>query len=223
MPAYQVLADALRDRIMAGELKPGEKLPIEPDLSTQYGVSRSTVREALRVLASQNLVTTTRGVSGGSFVAHPNPDQISGYLEASLRLLAQADSLTMEELAEARDLLEVPAAGLAAVRRSESQLEDLRRTLFEVTDVTRAEVVELNKAFHSVLMRATGSLLVEVLIQPVFEVIYDHVVGFEAPAGFWAELHHDHDRIFAAIAARDAVTAQEATRDHLRKLRPAYN
>lgn len=222
-PAYQVLADALRARIMTGELKPGEKLPIEPDLSTQYGVSRSTVREALRVLASQNLVTTTRGVSGGSFVAYPNPEQISGYLEASLRLLAQADNLTIAQLAEARDLLEVPAAGLAAVRRSDSQLEELRRTLVRPVDATRAEAVERSKAFHSVLMRATGSPLVEVLIQPVFEVVYDHVVRFEAPEEFWAQLRGDHDQIFAAIAARDAVGAQEATRDHLGKLKPAYN
>ena len=223
VPAYQVLADALRARIMTGELKPGEKLPIEPDLSVQYGVSRSTVREALRVLASQNLVTTSRGVSGGSFVAYPNAEQISGYLESSLRLLAQADTLTIAQLAEARDLLEVPAAGLAAVRRTDEQLEELRRTLFEAGSIPTAEAIERNKDFHSVLMRSTGSPMVEVFIQPVFEVIYEHVVRYEAPRGFWAGIEGDHGRIFAAIAARDPVTAQEATRDHLRKLRPACN
>lgn len=221
MPAYQVLADALRARILTGELKPGAKLPIEPELSNQYGVSRSTVREALRVLASQNLITTTRGVSGGSFVAHPNPAQISGYLEASLRLLAQADNLSITELADARDMLEVPAAGLAAVRRSPGQLEELRGTLFEPAGTPPARAIELNKTFHSVLMRSTGSQLVEVLIRPVFEVIYDHVVGFDAPPHFWSDLDGDHDAIFAAVAAQDPVTAQEATREHLRKLRPA--
>lgn len=221
MPAYQVLADALRARIITGALKPGEKLPIEPDLSTQYGVSRSTVREALRVLASANLITTTRGVSGGSFVAHPNPDQISSYLESSLRLLAQADSVTIAELAEARDLLEVPAAGLAAVRRSEVQLEELRQTLFSMDDVTPERAIELNKEFHSVLMRSTGSPLVEVLVRPVFEVIYDHVVDFQAPEHFWSALEGDHDLIYKAVAAQDPVTAVEATREHLRKLRPA--
>jgi DNA-binding FadR family transcriptional regulator len=117
----------------------------------------------------------------------------------------------------------VPAAGLAAVRRSDSHLEELRQTLVEPADGTQVEAIGRNKAFHSILMRATGSPLVEVLIQPVFEVIYDHVIEWEAPADFWAKLEHDHDRIFAAIVARDADTAQEATRDHLRKLRPAYN
>jgi GntR family transcriptional regulator, transcriptional repressor for pyruvate dehydrogenase complex len=221
VPAYQVLADALRARIMTGALKPGEKLPIEPDLSTQYGVSRSTVREALRVLASQNLITTTRGVSGGSFVAHPHPEQISVFLESSIRLLTQADGVTIAELAEARDLLEVPASGLAAVRRSAAQLEQLKQTLFSSADVTPERAIELNKAFHTSLMRASGSPLVEVLVRPVFEVIYDHVVGFDAPEHFWSDLDGDHDRIYAAVAAGDPVSTQEATRDHLRKLRPA--
>ncbi len=223
VPAYQVLADALRARIMTGELKPGEKLPIEPDLSTQYGVSRSTVREALRVLASQNLVTTTRGVSGGSFVAYPNPEQISGYLESSLRLLAQSDNLTIAQVAEARDLLEIPAAGLAALRRTDSQLEELRGTLFRRAGMTPADAVELSKAFHSALIRSTGSPLVEVLIRPVFELVYDYVVDWDAPAHFWVRLEDDHERIFAAIADRDAVAAQEAARLHLQKLRPVFS
>jgi DNA-binding FadR family transcriptional regulator len=207
---------------MTGELTPGQKLPIEPDLSAQYGVSRSTVREALRVLASQNLVTTTRGVSGGSFVAHPNPEQISGYLEASLRLLAQAEAIPLTQVAEARDLLEVPAAGLAAVRRSEEQLEELRRTMFEPDEVSSREAAQLNKEFHFVLMRSTGSPLVEVLMKPVFELLYDHAASYDAPPEFWNQVTVDHGRIFAAIADRDAVRAQEETRDHLRNVRPSY-
>ena len=86
-PAYQELANRLRDQILAGTFTPGDRLPIEPELSALYGVSRSTVREALRVLSSQNLVTTVRGVTGGTFVIRPEPDQISSYLQASFSLL----------------------------------------------------------------------------------------------------------------------------------------
>jgi GntR family transcriptional repressor for pyruvate dehydrogenase complex len=221
VPAYQVLADALRARILTGELKPGTRLPIEPDLSRLYGVSRSTVREALRVLASQNLITTTRGVSGGSFVAYPNPEQISGYLEASLRLLAQSGNLTIGQLAEARDMLEVPAAGLAARRRSEEQLQDLKVTLFDRGQVSLDQAIRASKSFHTALVRATGSPVVEVLTRPVFEVVYDHVQGWVAPPGFWLRIAGDHERIFEAVAAQDPASAQDAIRDHLRKLRPA--
>ena len=121
VPAYQMLADALRARILTRELQPGDRLPIEPDLAEQYGVSRSTVREALRVLASQGLVGTWRGMQGGSFITCPEPVQISDYLHASLGLLAwRPKNVGVDALLEARDMLEVPAAGLAAARRSPS-------------------------------------------------------------------------------------------------------
>jgi DNA-binding FadR family transcriptional regulator len=68
-PAYQLLADDLRTRITSGRLRPGQRLPTEPELCAEAGVSRSTVREALRLLSSQHLIVTTRGVTGGSFVA----------------------------------------------------------------------------------------------------------------------------------------------------------
>src|ERR1051325_7951226 len=71
-PAYQLLADELRADITSGRLQPGERLPPEPELCVKTGVSRSTVREALRLLARQHLIVTTRGVTGGSFVSHPD-------------------------------------------------------------------------------------------------------------------------------------------------------
>src|SRR5438876_352461 len=66
--SYQALADGLRAQITSGKLRPGDRLPTEPQLCAQSGLSRSTVREALRLLTSQNLIVTTRGVTGGSFV-----------------------------------------------------------------------------------------------------------------------------------------------------------
>ncbi|MEV4189191.1 GntR family transcriptional regulator, partial [Streptosporangium canum] len=119
MTAYQALAADLRDRIVSGEFQPGDRLPIEPDLCVRYGVSRSTVREALRLLASQNLIRTVRGTTGGSFVAHPDPDHISAYLETSFDLMR----VGIGQLMEIRELLEVPAAGLAALRRTGADLE----------------------------------------------------------------------------------------------------
>lgn len=221
-PAYQLLADALRARILAGELTPGARLPVEPDLSALYGVSRSTVREALRVLASQNLITTSRGVSGGSFVATPNPEQMSRYLETNLRLLlARSGNLTIGQLAEARQMLEVPAAGLAAQRRSDEQLQNLKMTLFDRDRTSLEQAVASSKAFHLALVRATGSPLVEVLTWPILEVVYDHVQAWDAPPGFWLRIAGDHERIFDAVAAQDRVSAEEAVSDHLRKLRPA--
>lgn len=222
VPAYQELADTLRDRILAGELGPGDRLPVEPELSAEYGVSRSTVREALRVLASQNLVTTTRGVAGGSFVAHPQPEQISDYLEASLGLLALSAGLTVDALLEARDLLEVPAAGLAASRRTAEQVEELRDTLFDPRTVGPASLFSHNRTFHAVLLRASGNPLVEVLARPVFRVLNERFLRERAPARFWSRVDRDHREIFAAIEARDAEAARDATHRHLLALRSTY-
>ena len=117
-PAYQLLADELREEITSGRLQPGERLPPEPELCVRTGVSRSTVREALRLLASQHLIVTTRGVTGGSFVSHPDAEQLSEALSTGLTLLTHSAGLGMADLLELRRALEIPAAGLAAARRT---------------------------------------------------------------------------------------------------------
>ena len=105
VPAYQVLSDALRARIITGELKPGEKLPIEPDLSTLYGVSRSTVREALRVLASQNLITTTRGPAGWPSIVSAAPLLTRTSISRFLRVSPTVERYAVNESAFVTDAL----------------------------------------------------------------------------------------------------------------------
>jgi DNA-binding FadR family transcriptional regulator len=223
-PAYTELAEQLRARILSGDLQPGDRLPVEPDLSAQYGVSRSTVREALRVLSSQSLVTTTRGVSGGSFVVHPGVDDIGEYLEASVGLLAGGDQLSVEQLIEVRHLLEVPAAGLAALRRDQSQLEALRSTLIDPGDGGDDvdEVVhQANVAFHTILLEACANPLLSVVSRPLFAVMERRFVGGAGGAG-WRAVFDDHARILAAVEARDAESAREHAREHLERVGPTY-
>ena len=214
-----MLADALRARILTRELRPGDRLPIEPELAEEYGVSRSTVREALRVLASQGLVGTWRGVQGGSFVTCPEPAQISDYLHASLGLLAESRNVGVEALLEARDVLEVPAAGLAALRRTPAQLEELRATLYEPAAETMEQRIRLSRRFHEVMLEAAGSPILESLAGPIFRVLYERLID-RVPATVGA-MESDHQLIFDAIAAGDAEAARAQMQTHLQKLRPA--
>jgi DNA-binding FadR family transcriptional regulator len=216
-----MLADALRARILTRELKPGQKLPVEPDLAEQYAVSRSTVREALRVLASQGLITTSRGVLGGSFVAHPSPAQMSDYLQASLGLFAEADNLVVDALVEARDMLEVPAAGLAAARRTEAGLADLHSRLGPPPSEEPKELAEFARLFHEALLRIAGNAVVQALTRPIFDVLYDRMAHFSEPEPTWSQVKGDHQLIYNAIAAGDADAACAEMRTHLAKLRPA--
>lgn len=221
-PAYEELASVLRAQILSGELKPGDRLPVEPDLSARHGVSRSTVREALRVLSSQHLITTTRGVVGGSFVAHPQPDQISSYLETGLSLMTLFEGISVDHLLEVRSMLEVPAAGLAARRRDRGHLDELRATLFDPRSVSTEDLFPRNRSFHDVLLRMADNPLLGVVTQPVFRVLNERFLREAAPKRFWSQVDSDHRKIFAAVDAGDEAAARSAMHDHLGRLRTTY-
>ncbi|MFI9559605.1 FadR/GntR family transcriptional regulator [Nonomuraea endophytica] len=221
-PAYQALAAELRELIVAGRFRPGDRLPVEPELSAAYGVSRSTVREALRLLASQNLIATVRGVAGGSFVVTPRPEQISDYLATSLNLLAVDTQLTVDQFLEIRDLLEVPAAGFAALRRTPEDLAALRATLFDPGAASPEEMYEPNKRFHALLLGACGNPLLEVVARPVFQVLDERFLRSRAPGRFWHDVDRDHREILARVEAGDEPGAREAQHAHLARLRGTY-
>ena len=221
-PAYAAVAERLRARILEGDLVPGERLPNEAELSAQLGVSRSTVREALRVLSSQGLVTTARGVAGGSFVAHPAPRAISDALEASLGLLAGSASVSVPDLLEARELLEVPAARLAAQRRDDADLDILEATLVRGRTAGPSGRFERHRTFHAALLDASGNRLLEILTRPVFTVLATRFHREDAPASFWREVERDHVAIADAVSSADADAAGELMRAHLLRLRATY-
>jgi DNA-binding FadR family transcriptional regulator len=156
--AYEQVADQLRELITSGELSPGERLPNEALLAREFGVSRATIREALRVLAAQNLLRTAKGAGGGSYVTIPTVDHISEFLRSNIGLLTDSRDLTLEELIETRELLEVPAARLAARRRSDSDVERLRAAIpaEAIRLDTREEFIH-NTEFHTVLIETCGN------------------------------------------------------------------
>lgn len=221
-PAYRVLADRLRAQILSGELRTGEKLPAEGELCDLHAVSRSTVREALRVLASERLIVTRRGVSGGSFVAAPAPGDIAGLVQSSLALLTSSESVTVDSLLEVREMLEVPAAGLAAARREPAGIELLEVNLFDPSGADPDERFAQNRDFHLGLLRASGNPVLEAIASPIFGVVYERFVRREAPADFWRRVDHDHRDILDRVRAGDVMGAQEAQRAHLGELRPTY-
>src|SRR5690349_931282 len=111
-PAYEQVADQLRELIVSSALSAGDRLPTEAELCQQFGTSRSTIREALRSLSSQSLIRAKRGANGGITVASPSPGDVVAQLDTALSLLAGTGELNAEELFEARRLLEVPAAAM---------------------------------------------------------------------------------------------------------------
>ena len=221
-PAYHQVANEIRNRIIAGDMIPGARLPAEAELSEMFGVSRSTVREALRVVASQSLVKTTRGVTGGTFVSTPEAGEMSDYLQTSLALMASAEDVDVAELLEARMILEAPAAALAAKRRTEEHLEQLRGSIEEGTGAEPGHGFEGNRSFHQVILEASGNRLLTVVTRPVFAVLRGRFLRDEAAPSFWNRVARDHRKILEAVEAGDSVTAEAEMRRHLLQLASTY-
>jgi GntR family transcriptional repressor for pyruvate dehydrogenase complex len=221
-PAYQTLADGLREQIASGRLRPGDRLPTEPQLCAQSGLSRSTVREALRLLSSQHLIVTTRGVSGGSFVTELSADKVGQTLSANVHLLFANGIVEGAHLFEIRMLMEGPAAELAALRRDDADLAKLEAALTDPLAGAVETRLAAHASFHQALAAATGNPLFELVTHPFYAVANDRQLVEGLEDGYWLEMHADHQAIVGAIRARDAHTAGIASRAHVENLRRVY-
>ena len=145
----------LRELILSGELQPGSQLPPEQELASQLGVSRSSMREAVRALTHARLVEVRRGL--GTFVTGLEP----ALLLEGVRTAAQAArDESIFEIFEIRRILEPAAAGRAASRITEAQLAELRGHLDAMRQATRnpAEFMHHDEAFHDRIGHAAGAL-----------------------------------------------------------------
>jgi len=221
--ASEQVYDQLRHLITSGELKRGQKLPSEALLAQQFGVSRGTAREALRMLAAENLVRTTKGATGGSFVTLPTPDHISDFLQSNIALLNEAQDVSPDELLEVRDLLEGFAARLAAQRRSDEDLEILRGCIITDPELIGSETqFACDDGFHGHLLNASGNTLLHIAAQPVFGVVQENFRRREMTDEAMCQVNHDHQAILEAVEAGDADLAERRMHAHLDALRPHY-
>lgn len=221
--AYEQVYDQLRELIMRGELQRGQRLPGEAALAGEFGVSRGTVREALRLLAAQNLIRTAKGAGGGSFVTLPTADHVSEVLQANIRLLSESREVTAEDMLEARELLEAFAARMAASRRGEADLERLRACIIDdPLDLGTERQHAQNTGFHTALLEASGNTLLAIAAQPVFGILQTNMRRREIERGTLARVNEDHRRILAAVEKGDANAAEQQMREHLAMLRETY-
>lgn len=222
-PAYQQVADQLRELILTGSLATGDRLPTEAELAANFGVSRSTVREALRVLASQGLITTLRGTTGGTFVARVKADQVSQYLETSIGLMTGGDEMSVADMLEAREMLEVPVARLAAERREQRHLDAMRAALKrEISSRGRGVKFQEHRNFHTVISEAAGNGLLVMMTEPIFRVLQSRFLKPVVPQDFWPQVDCDHEEIVTAIERGDGEASAKAMQEHLRRIRGAY-
>jgi GntR family transcriptional repressor for pyruvate dehydrogenase complex len=221
-PAYEQVADQLRALIASGVLQPGSRLPAEPALAKDLGVSRTTTREALRALAGEGLIKTSKGTTGGSFVIQPDPDRVVRLLSTSLAMGTNGDDVTLDDFMQVRRFLEVPAAGLAAQRRSAEDLQRLDVTLDAPLGHEQDQLLR-NQDFHATLADICHNRLLAMAAQPIFQVLQTRLDRSILPKGFHRTVATHHRNISAAIAEKDAAAAERLMGQHLEWLVPRYN
>ena len=216
----QQVEDALRKAVLGGVLRTGERFPAEAELARQFSVSRPTIREALSALETQGLIRKVPGAGGGSFVQAVNHESMGVTLSESMHNLVRLGSLTFDEVAMARQFLEVPSAALAAVNRSEEDVAELRKIVSEqkARSVDDPLVPELDAQFHSAIAQMSGNRVLASLVyalhrasEPVSYLDLSPEVGRKTVL--------QHQRIVKAIAAGDSAAAEAAITEHLTYLR----
>lgn len=210
----------LKRAILDGTLKQGDRLPSENHLADQFAVSRATIREALRSLAEAGLISKTPGAGGGSFVEFIDHSTISAHLSDHLASTLEIGSITSQEVASFRNLLEVPCAELAAVNRSDEHVARLHEVieLEKSTTVDDPAVPELNAQFHRTLADASGNRLLAAFVSALHGVTHPLAFVSTSPELGRVAVRH-HIAITAAVAASDPEAAAEAMEEHLDYLR----
>jgi DNA-binding FadR family transcriptional regulator len=173
------------------------------------------VREALRLLASQHLIVTTRGVTGGSFVSHPDAEQLGDGLATGFKLLTNSPSVGFADVLELRRALEVPTAGLAAARRTEEHLMEIRGALFDPLTDDLDTMMLAHAAFHKAVVKASGNPLFELVGRPVYQASYGEAVTQSLPPDYWQRIDADHRRLLDCLCAGDAEAAILLASQHL--------
>jgi DNA-binding FadR family transcriptional regulator len=215
-PAFRAVADDLKARVADGTLVAGSVLPPELELARHYGVSRGTVREALRILSTQGLIVTRRGTRGGSFVTEGAPE--SDERPHRLTLSVVEPNVGVPEIIATRALFDVPSARDAARRRTTDDLFFLRTALDVPYDgLVQSDSFELHWKFHSALYRIAGNPLITALAYPLAIFAQEnHFSRYSKESA--GKSHADHEEIFSAIADRDVLSAEVGMIHHLERL-----
>ena len=219
--ASEAIYEQIKDLILTGELKPGDRLPSERSLMESLQRSRPTIREALRMLEHAGFIRTVPGTNG-AVVREPGADEA----QESLMSLLQTNKVTIGELSEYRRANETAVARWAAARRSAEDIAGLGTILDEaetlLTERRFEEFIDHDAAFHSALARAgensVAALLAQILSRLTEPLMLDAVrrQGEEENRDMCSRILSMHREILNAVAAGDPDAAERAMAYHIR-------
>jgi GntR family transcriptional repressor for pyruvate dehydrogenase complex len=211
-PLGERVARAIERFVVAHDLKPGDRLPSGRELTERYGVSRTVVRDAIAILEQRGLVETRAG--SGVFVRDGGSEAVADVLGQMLR----RNAISMPELMETRQLLEVHNASLAARRVSPAGIAAMRDAIARMTvAVGPIRFVEADVAFHEALAEAAGNRVLASLLRSLRPLLLQGMLVGTALDGAREAAIEEHTAILGAIARGDGKTARGIMEGHLRR------
>lgn len=210
----QVIVDQIRTLIRQGRLRPGDRLPSERDLCERFGVSRVTVREALRVLEAGGLIDVRVGARGGAFVTTPT----NARLGEGLADLLQLSPLTAAEVTEARMVFELGIVPLVVERATEEDLVALERLCSDQQAALDAEryTMEMSAEFHVRVAASTHNKAVEMLVQSFHGPLLMSLKEAQIAAPLMGHRGaHEHLEFVHAVRRRDVAAAEAIMQVHI--------
>ena len=213
---FEEISGQIRDLIYSGVFRPGEKLPSERELSIQFHVGRTALREALRVLENEGLISIKQGSNGGSFISKPKIHQAT---KSAMDLFHLGD-LSLQNITEARIPLEMAVLEFAVKRITEAELdhldkmnistdEYLKRGNTPVSDITN---------FHVYLAKATKNPALEMLVGSIVNEVFKILGKIENREEQNATLERhlfQHKQVLDSLKERDLKGAKEAMKKHI--------
>lgn len=217
---YELVIDRIEEQILSGQLRVGDRLPPERDLAALLGVSRAAVREAIRMLQAQGVLHSAvgNGPESGTTVGGSS----GGALNRLLRLQVALTNFPVQDVVEARVMLERWSVRLAAAGASPDDLVTMRELLQEMDDAAadRARFNDLDTRFHVAVAEAGGNRLVADLTAAVRESLRYGLLAAFQEIGDWdafsAGLRAEHHGLYDRIAAGDGAAGADAVEAHIR-------
>ena len=215
--ASHQIALELRRYLEREGLRPGDRIGTEQELAAEFGVSRPTLREGLRLLASSHLIRVGRGRAGGIFVARTPGEGMSRNVSESISMMLATETVSLCELLDARMFLEVPLAGLAAANATEETAAELQTAIDAASGHAPGTPPfnDADKSFHQILARAAGNELLLAFTGWILEVLQPQLIasiGTEVDAD---EILRQHRDIQRAVRRRQPAGAERAMRAHI--------
>jgi GntR family transcriptional regulator, transcriptional repressor for pyruvate dehydrogenase complex len=210
-PVPTEIAKGLIADLLSGASLPGDRLPSERELSSAIGVARSVVRDALRLLTLLGIIEVRQG--NGSYYRATESELLPKVVEWGL-LLGQRST---DEFIEARCCVEIALASLAAERRTEEDLLDLRSLLRKMEAAsTTQDFIDADTAFHLRLAETAGNSVLAGILLSIRSLIQVWITRVTESAEFNVQSYEEHVRILAAIEEQDESRAATAMEAHLK-------